>query len=240
VHDLFEGFGNMDGATASDYVDALLTVLTCYPDAHLMGVGTDAPSVMVGEESGFGVLLSERLRRFIRHDTCEKHGSASVLRVVEALWPAQMNVPGVCQLAYLCWYILNSDWARFKGLMIKELEQPRRDMDDDVIAMIESRAQKSGREFASELSCLRTSSELNKPSKPTSNRWETLSEMICFVNSFWPLLVVAFDDFRELQGASASNVDRSNVWTVREMVWKQKAAGTSTNGSRVCECVGET
>lgn len=202
VCDVFEGFKPMLGGTADLYVEIMGNVISSYPSISLLAIGTDAPSVMVGEEAGFGVLLCKEYEKFIRHDTCEKHGAASVLRVLEAIWPAQMNVPGVCQVSFLCWYILNSDWAYYKGLMITELRKKEAQMDDDVIDMIKTRMRANGTTFLLECEDI-VSKKLLKPSKPTSTRWETLSDMILFVNDFWPLLLVAFDDFRELQGSGA-------------------------------------
>jgi hypothetical protein len=202
VVDFFEGFGRMGGSTGSASVDALMEILKSYPGAQLHGVSTDAPATMVGDENGFGAVLSSRLERWIRHDLCEKHGAASVLRVLEAVWPAQMNVPGVCQLVFLAWYILNSDWDRFRTLMALELLKDRDEMDDDVVKMIDLRLLTSKRLFGDECAFLLQSDLLNKPQKPVSTRWETLSSTLLFVYTFWPLLVVIFDDFRELKGAN--------------------------------------
>lgn len=202
VFDFFEGFGRMAGSTGSASVDALMEILKVYPTAQLHGVSTDAPATMVGDENGFGALLSSRLERWIRHDLCEKHGAASVLRVLEAVWPAQINVPGVCQLVFLAWYILNSDWDRFRTLMALELLKDRDEMDDDVVKMIDLRLVTSKRSFRDECAFLLQSDLLNKPQKPVSTRWETLSSTLLFVFAFWPLLVVIFDDFRELKGAN--------------------------------------
>jgi hypothetical protein len=76
------------------------------------GMSSDAPVTMVGKFNGVGELLSANLERFLRHDTCEHHASACVARVVENMWPPQMNVPSVTQFCYLAWYLLNDNWTK--------------------------------------------------------------------------------------------------------------------------------
>ena len=87
----------------------------------MVGLSSDAPNVMVGKDSGVGVLLCEKLGHFIRHDTCELHASANLLKTIEMVWPMQMNIPSVTQFCYLSWYILNSDWDLFKSILKLEI-----------------------------------------------------------------------------------------------------------------------
>ena len=113
----FFGFDSPTGHTGKDLLKCLLEVEKKLSHGRLVGLVTDAPNVMVGKDNGLGVLLSNHLDRFVYHHTCELHALANLLKSLQVVWPAQMNIPSVVQFGYLTWYILNSFWKYFKGKM---------------------------------------------------------------------------------------------------------------------------
>ena len=174
-----------------------------------------------------GELLSANLERFLRHDTCEHHASACVARVVENMWPPQMNVPSVTQFCYLAWYLLNDNWAKARVLMLDELDKPEAEMDDKVAAMLKREGGAMDLLSVEKLAeILIESRNLNKPDKPNSNRWGTQADMIDFVFRFSPLLAVIFDEIREFGGAGgavAGSIEASQA--VLQTVIHQAATG---------------
>ena len=199
----FLGFDKADGSDAQSLANAIIMFVDQLEGAKFVGLSSDAPATMVGKRNGVGQLLSEKFERFIRHDTCEHHASACVARVVENMWPAQMNVPSVTQFCYLAWYLINDDWPRVRMLIHKQLGVEEAEMDQGVIAMLERDWREEGGTIEEAAQLLLESSQLNKPNKPNSNRWRTQADMVLFVNSFAPLLAVVFDEIRCFGGAGA-------------------------------------
>jgi hypothetical protein len=198
----FVDFGQPAGSDAPSLADDILAFARRFQGALFAGMSSDAPVTMVGKFNGVGELLSANLERFLRHDTCEHHASACVARVVENMWPPQMNVPSVTQFCYLAWYLLNDNWTKARVLMIDELNKPEAEMDDQVAAMLKREGGAMDVLSIEKLAeILIESRDLNKPDKPNSNRWGTQADMIDFVFRFSPLLAVIFDEIREFGGA---------------------------------------
>ena len=200
----FGGYEPVSGLDANTLAEMIVAFVERIENVELAGITTDAPVVMVGRYTGVGERLCEKFGRFIRHDTCEHHALASVLRVLDTIWPAQMNVPSVTQFCYLAWYIMNCDWERVRGLMVTHLQKEEKDLDDDVIEMLKGlRSEYQKRDVAKVAKKLLKSSELNKPDKPNANRWNTVADCLSYVRSYWPIISVAFDDIRCYAGAAS-------------------------------------
>ncbi len=199
----FGGYESVSGSDANTLAEMIFSFVGRIENVELVGITTDAPSVMVGKYNGVGERLCEKFGRFIRHDMCEHHALASVLRVLDSIWPAQMNVPSVTQFCYLAWYIMNYDWERVRGLMVTHLKKEEEDLDDDVIEMLKGLRSVYQKHDVTEVAeKLLESSELNKPDKPNANRWNTVADCLSYVRSYWPILSVAFDDIRCYGGAA--------------------------------------
>ena len=161
---------------------------------EFVGFSSDAPATMVGAQGGVGALMMDKAG-FVRHDTCEFHASARLLAIIDALWPAQMNVPSVSQFVYLLWYILNDDWELFRGRIVRFLNGPP---DAGRAALL---MRFSGRSDAERLNeALET---LKKPEKPNVLRWNTLADIILFAPLYLEALQSALDEERVNAGANA-------------------------------------
>lgn len=190
----FFSFERMDEKDAAGIAKGIIRVVSTFTEegGRFLGFSSDAPNVMVGVHDGVGVLLSRHFGRYIRHDRCEHHASACVLRVLETIWPAQMNVESVTQLGYLCWYILNEDWEMYQAYMIRAIDaEPAH---PSVVQML----QKFGGSVSDAKKLLK------KPDKPTGSRWRTLSDMIVFVWQYREVLRLAFDKKRCNEGAGGA------------------------------------
>jgi hypothetical protein len=174
-----------------------------FEGAFFCGLSSDAAATMVGRENGVGAILCREFGRFIRHDTCGHHASACLARVVEHMFPAQMNVPSVTQFCYLAWYLMNYDWPQVRALMHAQLRKCENEMDDGIAAMLREEPDACDR-VEDTAARLLASSDLNKPDKPNSNRWRTQAEMLFYVHRFWRLLMVVFNEIREYLGAGAT------------------------------------
>jgi hypothetical protein len=194
----FFGFDSPTGHTSVDLLQCLLDVEKKLDRGRLVGLVTDAPNVMIGKDNGLGVLLCKEMEVFIYHHTCELHALANLLKSLQVVWPAQMNVASVVQFGYLCWYILNSFWKYFKGKMkgmIKELFE-----ENKVKEMIN---RFDGDSFA--LKQRQALLGLKKPDRPVVARFGTLAEIIEFIPKYSEVLRLSFDEFREMYGSGAQN-----------------------------------
>lgn len=144
-----------------------------------------------GEMSGVAARIMEKYG-LVRFDTCEFHASGRVLAVIDKVFPPQMNIPSVNQFIFLAWYILNSDWALFRGRIIKYLNgRPS----DALLDRFEGATCNEKRQHALE--------RLGKPEKPMPARWRTVADTLWFVDLYWEALQVAFEGERFNGGANA-------------------------------------
>lgn len=193
----FLSFDRPASGSATDLAASLWTMVKSITrvGGEFVGFSSDAPATMVGAQGGVGALMMDKAG-FVRHDTCEFHASARLLAIIDALWPAQMNVPSVSQFVYLLWYILNDDWALYRGRMVKFVT-------DSTSASAEallSRFAGSDVEAKRIAAC----AELTKPDKPNSLRWNTLADIILFVPRYFEALRSALEEERINGGTNAS------------------------------------
>jgi hypothetical protein len=191
---LFVKFDLPSGHGGSDFASGISNFARSIPRACLMGISTDGPNVMIGHANGTGAILNRMLDRFIRHDVCELHASATLLRVLERTFPAHMNVRSVSQFSYCAWYILNSDWKLFQSLMVSELSLNPRAMS----VLVKDWLSNQGGTI--EYAANKMIDELKKPEKPNTSRWGTYAHCIQFVCRFLPLLQRVFDLKRQSVG----------------------------------------
>ncbi len=193
----FLSFNRPASGSASDLTDALWAVVKSFTavGGEFVGFSSDAPATMVGAQNGVAALLMDKAG-FVRHDTCEFHASARLLAIIDALWPAQMNVPSVSQFVYLLWYILNDDWPVYRGRMIRFLST---DTSASAMSLL-------SRFSGDDVSVKRATAcaELTKPEKPNTLRWNTLAEVIVFVPRYFEALRAALDEERINGGSNVS------------------------------------
>ncbi len=192
----FLSFNLPEGSDANSLTNALDQILNLFPNATLGGIATDGVVTMVGQHNGVGVKLCERFSRFVRHDTCEHHAAALVLKSLEIVWPAQMNKASVTQFCYLAWYILNDNWPLARQTMHKILTSD--EIPERITEMLEKMFPDIDRNSRAKV--LLKSKLLNKPAKPCSSRWGTLLESFRFVHKFVPyfsLFLMTFDEQQE-------------------------------------------
>jgi hypothetical protein len=193
----FYAFDRPVSSNASDLADSLAKIIQKLTAAggEFVGFSTDAPATMIGVHGGVGALLMEKAG-FVRHDTCEFHASARVIAIIGRMWPAQMNVPSVSQFVYLLWYILNDDWAMYRGRIIIFLSESS---SVEALALI-------GRFDGSTLAEKRAAAlaELKKPEKPNELRWNTLADILLFTPRYMEACQAAIDKERFNAGANAA------------------------------------
>ncbi len=200
----FLDFDQSAGSDAQSLANGILALADRVRGALFAGLSSDAPATMVGIHAGVGELVSRALGRFLRHDTCEHHASACVARVLENIWPPQINVPSVTQLAFLAWYLVNDNWARARSIMLEQLRKPEAEMDTGIAEMLRRMGGTSVVLPVEELAAIFVADGfVRKPDKPNSNRWGTQADMIDFVFNLGPLLAVVFDEIREFGGAGS-------------------------------------
>jgi hypothetical protein len=155
------------------------------------------------------VKLCEAFHRYIRHDTCEFHGSASILRVLEFIFPSQMNVASILQFGFLAWYLLNDDWEIHKAVMLKELRKEELDatVRQMVIRFFTEMYPEQGDMEEEEMVAEGVNAAIagaQKPAKPLFTRWETVADMIVFVSKYVEVLSISFEKTRQDGGAGVS------------------------------------
>jgi len=213
-------FGASSGSDAESLAEQIVAFVEGFKGVYFAGLSSDAPATMVGKSNGVGELLCRKFGRFIRHDTCEHHASACVARVIENLFPAQINVLSVTQFCFLAWYLLNTDWMKMRMIMHVQLGKSAEQMDDGIAAMLRRKPDRViGETVEAAAARLLASSDLNKPEKPNSNRWGTQARMILYVERFMPLLRVVFDEVRELGGSGAATPASVEAMATQWVKW---------------------
>ena len=190
----FYSFDRPLATTAPELAASVFTVIKALQadGAVFGGLSTDAASAMVGVRAGLSVQLGDLVGHVMRHDTCEFHASARILACLDSLWPPVMNVPSVTQFVYVTWYLLNDDWELYRGRLITFLESTSLPALLDRFGcgtVVEQR------KHAIE--------NLQKPLKPNTMRWSTLSDIITFTASYLEALRAAFEEERVNAGTSA-------------------------------------
>lgn len=200
----FFTFERMEDKGAEAIADGIARIARLFEKSGgiFYGISSDGPNVMVGIRGGVGIKLSEKFHKYIRHDRCEHHASACVLRVLESVWPAQLGVESVTQLGYLCWYILNEDWDMYRAYMIEFIEDSP--VPENVAPHKIGRKELLKRFSSGPTGIQEAKKMLVKPDKPTGSRWRTLSNMIIFIWRFREALRWAFDRKRCLEGVGGS------------------------------------
>jgi hypothetical protein len=193
----FLRFERLHGHKAPDYVKLLVNLIRTLPESQFRGISTDNTNAMSGRDAGVGALLQNELGRFVRHDTCELHASASVIRVFETIWPAAINRCCVTQFIYVAWYILNSDWALCRARMV-ELLGAGDVMPSEMTEFLLNQFPGVRPEVSAETIKIDL---LKKPEKPSSTRWGTMSSVFRYVFKFLPVLRAVFDSIRKQAGA---------------------------------------
>lgn len=201
-------FERMEEKTAKAIASAIIQIADSFmaKGGTFLGISSDAPNVMVGVHGGVGVLLSQHYGRYIRHDRCHHHASACVLRVLESMWPAQMNVESVTQLSYLCWYILNVDWDTYEKFLIDAMKDDKDEAIQEMLGRFEGGLDEAIK-------------KLRKPVKPSGSRWRTLSDMIVFVYRYREALRRAFDKKRVDAGVGASTPGSEAAMCTQWIKW---------------------
>lgn len=193
----FFGFDRPASTIAPCLADSIWTIVKSLTETggEFVGFSSDAPKAMVGEHGGVGVLLMEKAG-FVRHDTCEFHASARLLAVIDSLWPPQMNIPSVSQFVYLLWYILNDDWALYRGRIVKFLKENNSGSAKTLLSHFGGATEDDRRHAAL--------TKLKKPEKPNVLRWGTLTDIILFTPLYFEALQAALDEERVNGGTNAA------------------------------------
>lgn len=201
-------FERMEEKTAKAIATAIIEIADSFiaRGGVFLGISSDAPNVMVGAHAGVGVLLSQHYGRYIRHDRCHHHASACVLRVLESMWPAQMNVESVTQLSYLCWYILNMDWDTYEKFIMDAMKDEKDEAIQDMLCRFEGGLEEAVK-------------KLRKPVKPSGSRWRTLSDMIIFVYRYREALRKAFNKKRVDAGVGAATPGSEAAMCTQWIKW---------------------
>lgn len=194
----FLEFRSMYGEKALDYVALLDATIKDFAGGIFCGIATDNTASMSGARGGVGVLLQQKLERFVRHDTCELHASASVIRVIENVWPSVKSRPSVTQFSFLTWYLFNCDWSLCRGYIVSLLDAE----DEVMLTRIKAHLHKvyPNLELHAAAKELKCSGILRKPEKPSSTRWGTLAATMQYVFKYFDILVCVFHTIREKLG----------------------------------------
>jgi hypothetical protein len=189
----FLEFDRPDSGDAETLFNGLVKIIDKLQDAGgtFHGFSSDAPATMAGEISGVAARVIEKYG-LVRFDTCEFHASGRVLAVIEKVFPAQMNVASVNQFIFLAWYILNSDWSMFRGMIIQYITDKPSQI---LLNRFQGATKQEKRADALE--------QLGKPAKPMPARWRTVADTLWFVNLYWEALQFAFEKERFNGGANA-------------------------------------
>jgi Ulp1 protease family, C-terminal catalytic domain len=208
----FYGFDSPGDGTAVALLAGLMEVVDSLTEVggHFLGIATDNPSTMSGRIGGLGVLVSQECERFIRHDLCEKHASANLIKVLDDIWPACMGVPSVGQMIYISWYILNSDWELFKAELERVIDSCEEE--DEIGEMVMSWGGDDNSYLSFEEQKAKVKKRIVKPDKPTVSRWNTYPEMIKFVKNFWLGLRRVFYVHYTKKGKSSSESLFARCW----------------------------
>jgi len=194
----FVEFRALFGDKAPDYVEMLQQVIRYFNGGIFCGIATDNTNCMSGHNGGVGALLQEKLGRFVRHDTCELHASASVIRVIESVWPPTKGRLSVTQFIYLAWYLLNLDWKMCRTYMEELLKADRESMLTRIKLFLKVAHPNLNLEAAA--AKLLESGILQKPEKPSSMRWGTMAATFVYVFRFCDVLSCVFETVREKLG----------------------------------------